>query len=246
MVRRHRRSGFLPSAWVFPGGRVDPGDAVVDHPRIQGGRRAIQQMDLPEDAGRATLIAGVRETWEEAGIWLGDTPPPEDTRFALHRGDIGLPEVLEAHDTALDLDHVHPWSWWVTPKAEPRRYDTRFLIARASGGGRHDDIETTDSRWICPAEAVRAGQEGFPAAPPTWWSLLELSRFGSVGDVFDTAPTRPNRPIEPIMRFSEAGIQLLLPGHPEHPEDELLDLPHEVRAVQRHWKGFRHGVPFPV
>ena len=29
MLRRSRRAGFFPNAWVFPGGRVDAADADV-------------------------------------------------------------------------------------------------------------------------------------------------------------------------------------------------------------------------
>ena len=241
MLQRHRRSGFLPNAWVFPGGRVDPGDAVA-HPAVLGGEAAVARLQQPADVARATLIAGVRETWEEAGIWLGERPPPVGTRHPLQRGEVSFAEVLDAHGSRVDLDQVQPWSWWVTPRAEPRRYDTRFLVARGGRGGVHDDIETTASRWICPAEAVALGQEGFPLAPPTWWSLIELARYGDLEAVFAAAPSRPVRPIEPVMRFFEHGMELLLPGHPDHPEADLLELPHLVKAEGRRWYGYRDGV----
>ncbi|MCB9672302.1 MAG: NUDIX hydrolase [Alphaproteobacteria bacterium] len=247
MVQRHRRSGFLPSAWVFPGGRVDPQDALPAHPAIRGGDAAMQALAQDPEVARATLLAGVRETWEEAGIWLGDPEPPESTRGPLHRGELGFAELLEQHGARVDLDRVVPWSWWITPRAEPRRYDTRFLVARAAGGGRHDDVETTDSRWICPSEAVELGQEGFPTAPPTWWSLVELATLGAsavegaVDAVFAAAPTRPVRAIEPMMLFSDVGMRLVLPGNPAHPEPAIEGLPHEVRMVDRRWRGFEGG-----
>jgi 8-oxo-dGTP pyrophosphatase MutT (NUDIX family) len=244
MLQRHRRSGFLPSAWVFPGGRVDPGDGRVQ--RYEGGETAIELLGGDRDQAIATLVAGIRETFEESGIWLGTNPPPDHTREPLNRGDIAFTELLETHDSTLAFDDVVPWSWWITPEAEPRRYDTRFLVARSDEEGRHDDLETTDSRWICPAAALELGQAGFPLAPPTWWSLVELTRAGDVDAVFASAPARPRRPIVPEMRFDADGMELLLPGHPEHPAPAFPDLPHLVRNEARRWVGYRDGQPVTV
>ena len=127
LVQRHRRSGFLPSAWVFPGGRVDRSDYDVG---TTGGEGLITRMGLPVDDARAHLVAGVRETFEESGVWLGDGGLPEAMRAPLARGELRLSELLERHGAAVNLSRVELWSWWITPEAEPRRYDTRFLVAR--------------------------------------------------------------------------------------------------------------------
>ncbi|MBW2255092.1 MAG: NUDIX hydrolase, partial [Deltaproteobacteria bacterium] len=96
MLRRHRRSGFLPHAWVFPGGVVDPGDRLVGHPAIRGGERVIAHLGLEQEEGLAVLIAGVRETFEESGIWLGEGHLPEEVRQPLARGDLSLGKLLDA------------------------------------------------------------------------------------------------------------------------------------------------------
>lgn len=57
MLRRTRDASFAAGAWVFPGGRVDPADAVGH----------------PVDSLEAARRAAVRETSEEAGIDLGAT-----------------------------------------------------------------------------------------------------------------------------------------------------------------------------
>ncbi|MEZ4323328.1 MAG: NUDIX hydrolase [Myxococcota bacterium] len=236
MLQRHRRAGFLPNAWVFPGGRVDAGDSLAGSPRIHGGDREIARMQLGHDEAVAFLVAGIRETFEESGIWLGSGELPWSQRAPLNNGEISLSAVLDAHDATIDLDAVRLWSWWITPRAEPKRYDTRFLLARADTQGRHDEVETVDSRWVCPQWAIEnASLDVFPTAPPTWWTLRELTLLPSVDAVFEAAPTRPHRPIEPLMKFHEGGMQLLLPGHPEHPEPTFPGLPHEVRFVDRRW-----------
>jgi len=241
MVQRHRKSGFLPNAWVFPGGRVDDADHGLGPPTVQGGDALLQQLGGGE-AARAYAVAGVRETWEEVGIWLGREGPSAEHRAPVARGERPLADVLTDR-ARIELDRLHGWSWWVTPEAEPRRYDTRFLITDGStADGRHDDHETVDSRWVRPADALASGMESFPLAPPTWWTLMELARLGTAAAALAQAPRRTLRPIQPIMRFSDDGIDLRLPGHPDHPEDAHEALPHRISWEGGAWKGWRGGV----
>lgn len=231
MLKRNRRMGFLPNAWVFPGGRVDASDDLTGH-------AAVPQ--APDDL--AFRIAAVRETFEEAGIWLGERPPPDDTRDPLNRGELDFGALITEHGSSIDLGRLVRWSWWITPEAEPKRYDTRFYAARCADVGSHDTTENVDSRWVCPAWAVHHGSvREFPMAPPTWWTLFELAQLGSVDAVFAAAPTRPELPILPIMRFEEQGMQLLLPGHPDHPQPPFPGLPYEVGYEDGQWVAIRDG-----
>jgi 8-oxo-dGTP pyrophosphatase MutT (NUDIX family) len=236
MLRRHRKSGFLPHAWVFPGGVVDPRDRLVDHPAIRGGKRVVAHLGLGLEEGVAMLLAGVRETFEESGIWLGEGDLPEEARQPLARGEVSLEELLEAHDASIDLDRLYPWSWWITPKAEPKRYDTRILVAVSNGTGHHDDVETVDSGWFRPSELLaKAEATTFAMAPPTWWTLHEVSAYDNVKAVEEAAWGRPQRPIEPILRLDESGLEILLPGHPEHSEPAFPGLPTRVTFREGRW-----------
>jgi len=253
MVQRHRKSGFLPNAWVFPGGRVDESDALDGHPRLSGGDAVISQMGLlSRKESIAFLVAGVRETFEEAGIWLGSGALPQELRDPMNRGEVAFAEALDTHDVHLDLDCVRAWSYWVTPKAEPRRYDTHFLVALAQGAsGSHDKRETVDSRWVSPNEAMAADYNvsDFPMAPPTWWTLRELAGFQSAGEVWEAAAKRPHRPIQPIMVFSESGLDLFLPGHPTHDQPQHEGLPTRVAFERGRWvayDGDRQMAVFPT
>lgn len=236
MVQRHRKSGFMPSAWVFPGGRVDERDAR-SHPRVTGGARAIARMGLEPRRGQAFLVAAVRETFEEAGVLVGKGSLPDHTRDPLAKGELQLGALLDEHGASIDLDQLAPWSWWVTPEQEPRRYDTRFLLARAPmGTARHDDRETVDSAWVQPAVAVRqADAAAFPLAPPTWWTLKELSAFSTVAGAFAAVESRCQRPIQPILHFGDAGLQLVLPGHVDHPDIAIDGLPTRIGFDQGRW-----------
>ena len=59
LMERSRKVGFMASAWVFPGGRVDEADATSP---ARGSR--APQVPLP------FWTAAARELWEEAGVEL--------------------------------------------------------------------------------------------------------------------------------------------------------------------------------
>ena len=115
-LRRSRHVGFFPSAWVFPGGRVDAAD--WDFPT----KGHLDGLDDPVFA-----VAAIREAFEEAGIWLGEGEPTEDLRSALNSRTALLP--MDGSLRA-DLGLIRNWSWWITPDTEPKRYDTRFFICQ--------------------------------------------------------------------------------------------------------------------
>ncbi len=234
LVQRNRAVGFMPNAWVFPGGRVDEQDSQVPADRVSGGDRVVVRWGIPEEEARAFLIAAVRETFEESGLWLGGRPPASDARAKLLAGG-GFSETIA--EATIDLDRLWPWAWWVTPEVEPRRFDTRFLVAIApEGEAVHDEGETVASRWIRPEEAVALAESSeLPMAPPTWWTLRELAACGTLEEVFAESERRPQRPIQPVVKTDEAGWCLILPGHPEHPEPAFPGLPGLVRFAQGRW-----------
>src|SRR3954452_1629299 len=73
MILRHSKSSFVPDAWVFPGGVVEP----CDH-------------DLGDGTELNTMrVAAARELFEESGIWLGAPLVDADAkRRALLAGEI--------------------------------------------------------------------------------------------------------------------------------------------------------------
>jgi 8-oxo-dGTP pyrophosphatase MutT (NUDIX family) len=238
MVRRHRRSAFMPNAWVFPGGRVDQSDRLADHGSVSGGEVVREQLGLQRDDATAYLVAAVRETWEEAGIWLGDGSLPRRTRVTLQAGEAQLGSLLSEHAAAIDLDRLRAWSWWITPEAEPKRYDTRFLVARADDAvGSHDAVETVDSRWMTPHEALDGHAAGdVTLAPPTWWTLRELSAFGTIDAVFAATDVRSRRPIQPILFLEPPRVELRLPGHASHAEPAIAGITTCITLSSGRWQ----------
>lgn len=236
LVKRHARSRFMPDAWVFPGGRVDDADHELPDTQVSGGESVGERLGLPPDAVRGFLVAGVRETFEEAGIWLGTGELPTALREPLNNGEVRFTDLLAAHDAHIDLDGLAPWSWWVTPASEPRRYDTRFVVAITDADGVHDDGETVDSGWFTPSAALAAVASGeVRMAPPTWWTVTELAALGTVKAVLDSASQRAIARIEPILSGTKGAVSLTLPGHAGHPDPAIDGLPTSIAFEQGRW-----------
>lgn len=228
MLRRSRKSTFFPHAWVFPGGRVDAADEAV---RVRG---AVD--DLPE-ARTPFAVAAVRECFEEAGVWLGDGSPGADLRDALNARNATL---RDAPELVADLDRLEQWSWWITPEVEPKRYDTLFFITalrpdELEVSVSHDAVETVDSAWLRPEDALNASD--FFLAPPTYLTLKELLPFQTAAAAVAAARARPVRPIMPVHHQDEAGrLIIALPGDPLHSVPEPATLTTRVVLRDGRWE----------
>lgn len=186
---------FAGGATVFPGGGVDPRDA--DAAVAWTGPPAQFWADAfgcPMSLARALVCAAVRETFEECGVLLAgpsadtvvaDAAPYHEARERLASRDLSLAAFLDTEGLTLRADLLRPWSSWVTPPQEPRRYDTRFFLAALPDGQKADgattEAESTD--WFRPADAVSEVKEGRRMMmPPTLVTLAELSDYPSVAE----------------------------------------------------------------
>jgi 8-oxo-dGTP pyrophosphatase MutT (NUDIX family) len=235
MVRRTGRAAFMANAMVFPGGRLDDADlADALAIRCTLDRAAAAGRLAMDDGTRALglLVAGVRETFEEAGVLLalraGElldlSDPGEAARFRAHRdamnaGERTLLDVVLAEDLTLAVDRLAFHAHWITPPIESRRYDTRFLVTVAPAGQRplHDAIETTASSWLTPADALAQYAGGqIELAPPTLRILLELDRHAAAADVLGAGLTQRPTAHLPQPNFTDGELHLLLPGDPQY------------------------------
>lgn len=227
LLRRHGRSGFAADAWVFPGGVVDAADrdlSIVD--RLDGPTpsewAARLGLDDPAEAV-GYVVAAIREAFEETGILLardasGAVAPADEAlevaRRALLTDVIGMREVVLNQDLRLAGDGVLYVAHWITPEPEPRRYDTRFFLARAEADAvcvPHQE-EMTDSVWITAADAVRHFEEGgLRLLPPTIHTLRRLADHASVAAIFAALADAPVPAIMPVMRPDRDGVAIVLP-----------------------------------
>ncbi len=229
LLRRSSRVGFFPLAWVFPGGRVDEADARLP---------AVGEVPGVDATGRLAALAAARECFEEAGIWLGEGAPGPEIRAGVNAGAVVLADIPGLQ---IDLSRLIPWSRWVTPVIESRRYDTWFYLAvvPASAEASPDDGEATASRWVRPADAL-ANPDAFPMAPPTFRTLEELAELGSIASVLASGPARDLRAVCPRLdQNEEGGWEIVLPGDASYPSDHPVQGPTRIGFRQGRWWSHR-------
>ncbi len=199
LIRRAPTMAFAAGMYAFPGGMVDPRDSGVEWVA------PAHRLGLPEAAARAMACAAVREVFEETGVLLAGRSPTEVVadvstvdwevaRRAVESREVGLAELLRERDLVLRADLLVPWSRWVTPEFEPRRYDTCFFVARLPLGQRtrHIEGEASHALWSPPDRAT-----GLPMLPPTRVTLAELAAYRTVDEAVNAAADRDLTPVRP-------------------------------------------------
>lgn len=138
MGRRPSKDRFMPDIYVFPGGRVDPVDAMVpvksNLPKRQVARFGTS---VSERRVRMIAVAAVRETYEETGLVIG-----ERTQGELRPNLRGLEYIARA----------------ITPAQSEIRYHARFFMIRAeeSSGRIKSNGELLEMNWLSFDEARKA------------------------------------------------------------------------------------------
>jgi glyoxylase-like metal-dependent hydrolase (beta-lactamase superfamily II)/8-oxo-dGTP pyrophosphatase MutT (NUDIX family) len=212
MLRRVKTSKFMPGAYVFPGGALEPGDAAPEVlERLSGidAEYANRRLEIASGA-LAYWVAAIRECFEEAGVLLAHdddgailTPARVSAlsakRAALCRGELEFPAFLAEERLRLAARDIAYVDHWVTPPLRPRRFDTRFFLARAPSGqeASHDQTEMDNSLWLRPQDALaRAAELELPV--PTRAVLMGIASIGSVQRALDETRAKPrivsNRP----------------------------------------------------
>ncbi len=198
LLERHIDSDFAGGALVFPGGKVDAADHAVEPGRWDAQDLAVRAAAMgvaSSEEAVAMLVAGVRETFEEAGVLVARRPDgsqltAEDLALPVfrsararlaERGSVWdwRPWLAESNLT-LQLDALALWSWWVTPQGRHRRFDTRFFIAIAPPDqvAEHDAVEATRSVWMRPSDALAAqGRDEVSIIFPTRRNLAVLATY---------------------------------------------------------------------
>ncbi len=224
LLQRHHASGFVPGAYVFPGGRVDEADDVPAATSLLA--RALPPGALAGlEPPPAFWLAALREVFEETGILLASDaagrPAPDaasDRTLAGWRERLlgeraALAELLEAEGLLPALDDVVYFAHWITPVAEPRRYDTRFFLARLPAGrsATADAREMTDALWLTPAEALRRFREGaLPLVFPTVKALEALAPYATVSAALDAFRGRPVEAVLPRLVRTADGVGVVV------------------------------------
>ena len=192
LMRRQRSMAFAAGMHVYPGGAVETSDSLVP---------LTHTTDLDDVARRLStddpvsiVAAAARETFEECGVLLAvdDDGRPvvlddelEHEREELAAGRLRFADLLRARGLRVDGEMLVPFAHWVTPEAEERRYDTRFLAARLPDGQEATERggEADRVAWWRPADALDSFRAGETAMlPPTVATLAELAQHATVED----------------------------------------------------------------
>ncbi|MCY7318571.1 MAG: NUDIX hydrolase [Ramlibacter sp.] len=229
LIKRHGLSDVLGGAYVFPGGKVDSGDAEIDMqahldqpPELL--HHLLGEPELEPLAAAGLYVAVLREAFEETGVLYAsgaDTPVAKQATGLLREGR-AFDEVIAMLALRLQASELTPWSRWITPRVpshQQKRFDTRFFVAAVPGGqeATHDNHEATESVWLAPRLALQQyWDRAIQLAPPQIMSLAHLSRHRSVASVLAQARSRRPPLIQPEPVDHDGMRVLCYPGDPGH------------------------------
>ncbi|MCG8591860.1 MAG: NUDIX domain-containing protein [Proteobacteria bacterium] len=227
MVQRHHQIDFAKGAMVFPGGKVDPGDA-----------EALEFCSPAEglsDEAQTLRVAAVRETFEECGVLLARPRGERELvsaerlreleaayRVPLQSGDVSVAAVAEREKLELAIEALVPFAHWITPEFMRKRFDTHFFLIEAPPHqlAVHDGAESIDSVWIPPLGAVAEQEAGRRTIVfPTLMNLRKLGRAESVAAALDNARREPVVTVLPTVTKGDDGQPVLeLPPEAGYPD----------------------------
>jgi 8-oxo-dGTP pyrophosphatase MutT (NUDIX family) len=152
LMKRGAGASFMPGAYVFAGGVVDPADASDAIYALSAGfpdERASRRLNVPTQ-GLSYYVAAAREAFEECGLLMAypehgdgeghaalvDLTSWEEARLhalrnQLNRRELTLAELCRAQGWRLALAELHYFAHWITPPDMRQRFDTRFFLCRA-------------------------------------------------------------------------------------------------------------------
>lgn len=194
LTHRPITMAFAADLHVFPGGRVDPGDAdprAIRRSVVTPGEAAERLGGgVPATTAVAAHLAAIRELFEEAGVLLADAPggllPGASERARLLRGEASLAALGDDFGLRFRTDLLAPIGHWTTPPIMPRRFDTRFFAAELPDGAEptFEVDEVVGHRWLTARGALEAMAAGTIAMwVPTSSTLQQLEHAGNVAEI---------------------------------------------------------------
>lgn len=154
MLERSSKSKFMPSAYVFPGGKISDidfsnkwknvlGNTMYDTPVIIASKErspmliAETKTHISNDV--AFRLCGIRETFEETGILLqADTNVNQEAlkewRHKAKEDDTIFVNMCKEMKLVPNIGALHEWCNWLTPTNmsamhSNKRFDTVFYIS---------------------------------------------------------------------------------------------------------------------
>ena len=108
-------------------------------------------------------------------------------------GNGAVRETFEETSLRCDVSSLAWFSHWLPPRVgPPKRFATWFFLApEFSGDVVVDTSENDEARWVSPSVALAESEaDNFPLAVPTWITVDDLARFGSIAQLMDNTITQ--------------------------------------------------------
>lgn len=240
LLKRNNKSRFFPGSYVFPGGVLEEDDRDLlfwrDHIDLDGEAvlRRFGGIDIAGEDALAFCVAGIRETFEEAGVLIarnGSTPLLEQAmniRLSDGLRNLWFRHLISSSGWILSLASLSRWSHWITPKLMKYHFDTLFFLALMpqEQSCRPDERETEEGVWMSCPEALEANLQGtIPLSPPTIVTLHELLDYPDADSLQREWETRPWGAARfPRMIQSPGGPLILEPWDPQYSDtNEKMD-----------------------
>jgi 8-oxo-dGTP pyrophosphatase MutT (NUDIX family) len=238
LLRRSRRSSFFPGYYVFPGGAVDQGDKDSEF-WLNHSDMNMEELtkrfggDISGEDILAHCVAGIRETFEEAGALIaGDGKDAiladvNENRLTKGLQKGWLRDLVISKKWTLNFRSLSRWAHWITPKRMKVHFDTRFFLATLPEGQRcmPDLKEIEKGIWITPKQALASNLRGeIPLSPPTVVTIQELSDYPDIESLKSQWETRPwGETRYPRLLSSESGSVILQPWDPQVDRESNID-----------------------
>lgn len=224
--------------FVFPGGRLDAADWDTD---VWQNHVDLEPADISRKLGGdltnaealAYGVAAIRETLEEAGVFLAgrngqneqDIERACELRMSTNLKRDWFQKLVITEGWTLSLKSLSRWSHWITPKLMKRRFDTRFFVAAMPSGQacRPDNRETTRGVWVSPEKGLAGNMEGdIPLSPPTLVTLHQLLPYSRQNTIEAEADKRSwGEPIYPRLVPLEKGAVIVEPWDPMYSQKHI-------------------------
>jgi 8-oxo-dGTP pyrophosphatase MutT (NUDIX family) len=217
LLKRGAQARFMPNAYVFAGGALDPKDESADVYALCKGlddAHASNKLAMTSN-GLRFFVAAVREAFEECGLLLAydeagevvdltdwDELQLRETRLQVSTGALSIAELCSANGWVLAVDKLAFYSHWITPPGT-LRFDTRFFLcaAPAKQTASLAGTEMSELVWRTASEALADhADRKLLLMYPTRAILKEIAQMRSIDELFEfAAQPRKISPITPVL-----------------------------------------------
>lgn len=194
---------------------------MVDIPQARPASTVVLLRDTPQGL-QTLMLRRNKDLIFAGGAWVFPGGALEAQDLAAAQGDVhqaariaAAREAQEESGLSPRLDDMVLLSHWTTPIGEPRRYSTWIWAAPLAEDAAVviDGSEIHDSRWLGVSEAAALHEAGGMAMlPPTYFTLLRLSRYDSVAQMVVIERELPVPEVFPVFAQEDGQVLVMFQG----------------------------------